>query len=163
MATKIPSLQEITITELRSTDTEVIEFIKQRLSEHWLETPEHIEQNYLRPALKNQGFPYVFLARYKDVFVGKALLAVEEKSYLGICHEPWLLGLFVKEDYRGQGIGAKLVEAVKEAAKKHGHTYLYLDTAQAAGYYNKLGGWERVGTDSWEKKNLPLVIMRTSL
>lgn len=162
MYLKIPHLKDIIISELQENDTELIDFIIKRLSDTWMEPKDTIEQSYVRPALNNAGFPYIFIARYKDIFVGKIMVAIEP-DFLNVKNQPWIFGLFVEESYRNNGIGALLVEIAKKTAREHGYEELHLDTSDAAGYYEKLGGWQRIGIEPWEEANKKLVIMKTAL
>jgi amino-acid N-acetyltransferase len=50
-----------------------------------------------------------------------------------------LRSLAVEHDYRGQGLGARLVEAVLERAARLGLGALYLLTTDAQGYFARLG------------------------
>jgi GNAT superfamily N-acetyltransferase len=49
--------------------------------------------------------------------------------------------LWVDEDYRGQGHGAKLMSAIENYGAEHGHPLMYLETAsfQALPFYEGLG------------------------
>lgn len=162
MYIEIPHLKDIIISELQEDDTELIDFIIERLSDTWMEPKDTIEHTYVRPALNNAGFPYIFIARYEDAFVGKIIVAIEP-DFLNVKNQPWIFGLYVDEQYRSNGIGALLVEIAKKTARQYGYKDLYLDTSAAAGYYEKLGGWQRIGIEPWEEANKELVIMKTSL
>ena len=51
---------------------------------------------------------------------------------------PWLCGLFIEENHRGNAYALLLIERVKEDAKKAGFSHLYLSTGHI-GYYEKYG------------------------
>ncbi|TFD96262.1 GNAT family N-acetyltransferase [Jeotgalibacillus sp. R-1-5s-1] len=51
---------------------------------------------------------------------------------------PWLACLFVNSDYRGQGIGFKMMEEVCREAASLGYEYVHLST-DLEGYYEKAG------------------------
>ena len=53
---------------------------------------------------------------------------------------PWLSALFVKESFRGKGIGQKLQKFLVEYCRNVGFTELFLYT-DICGYYEKTG-WE---------------------
>ena len=55
---------------------------------------------------------------------------------------PWLSSLFVLPELRNEGIGKFLVNACIEKARAHGHSKLFLMTADKAAYYERLG-WQR--------------------
>lgn len=52
---------------------------------------------------------------------------------------PWLAGLYVDKPWRNRGIGAKLVAAIEQVARKQGIQKLYLYTPDAEGFYSRLG------------------------
>ncbi len=58
---------------------------------------------------------------------------------LGSTLGPWLAGLYVDPDYRKNGVGQALIEAVKDKARAMGYPKLYLRTEFAGGYYRRLG------------------------
>lgn len=62
-------------------------------------------------------------------------------------YTPWLASLVVKSDYRGEGIGQKLLAETKKLAKSLGYRELYLRTEYAAEYYDK-NGWTYIETTS---------------
>lgn len=64
---------------------------------------------------------------------------------------PWLGSLVVHPDYQREGIGLKLINAVKTAAKNLGFQHLYLFTFDPTlpSYYAKLG-WNLLGEEDFE-------------
>ncbi len=56
---------------------------------------------------------------------------------------PWLAALYVKRNYRSQGIGAILVTSIINKAAELGYDIIYLRTEHTAGYYQKRN-WEFV-------------------
>ncbi|WP_165585592.1 GNAT family N-acetyltransferase [Roseococcus sp. SYP-B2431] len=73
---------------------------------------------------------------------------------------PWLAGLYVVPEARGQGCAQRLVTAVEEAARRSGEKALYLHTEDAQGLYEGLG-WYAVGEGSDHGR--PVTIMRRDL
>lgn len=51
---------------------------------------------------------------------------------------PWICGLFIEENHRGNAYGALLMEKAKEDSRKFGFDHVYLST-QHIGYYEKFG------------------------
>ena len=64
-----------------------------------------------------------------------------------ITDAPWLASVFVLPNYRGQEVGATLVQFVMDEASRGGHSKLYLYTPKQEGFYQQLG-WE---TESYEQ------------
>ncbi|MBN1883299.1 MAG: GNAT family N-acetyltransferase [Deltaproteobacteria bacterium] len=58
---------------------------------------------------------------------------------------PWLASLYVVADYRGRGIGNKLLQAVQDTAGAVGIARLYLYTHTANALYER-DGWSNVDT-----------------
>lgn len=52
---------------------------------------------------------------------------------------PWLASLYVTPDYRGKGVGQKLISKVQGIVRELGFETLYLRTENASNYYKKLG------------------------
>ncbi len=57
---------------------------------------------------------------------------------------PWLCALYIKEDYRGQALGRKLIDRAKWDAIDAGYKNMYLCTDHD-GYYEKYG-FRHIGT-----------------
>jgi predicted N-acetyltransferase YhbS len=60
-------------------------------------------------------------------------------------YTPWLAALIVDKNFRGKGIGKRLISFVQEIARQMGYKELYLRTEHASEYYKKLG-WQFVET-----------------
>src|ERR1044072_9077740 len=144
---------QVNIRLLQPTDTEAIAFLKHRFIWWLIVTDEEMERDYFQPAFAG-GFPYIFLAfTLAGELAGNIFLNFEKEGYLGIKNVPWVEGLFVKDEFRKHGIGRALMATVEDKCRELGDRKLYLDSSEAAAYYEKLGGWKRLGTVSWEKKS----------
>jgi GNAT superfamily N-acetyltransferase len=151
----------LTISELKNTDKKIISFIRTRLAKRWKTTATHIHKNWINPALENESFPYIFIARVKQEFAGKIFLFIDPDGYLNIKDQPWITALYVKEKFRGQKIAQHLIQVAKKTAKNNGYNDLYLDTASQKGYYEYIGGWELIGTAMWEEGGKEVSIMKS--
>lgn len=98
----------------------------------------------LRELLHGDGFERSFVARIDTKLAGSVLFVRHE---LEPAHAltPWLAGLVVAENFRGQGIGAALVRAVEAHARAVGANRLHLYTWEARNFYATLG-WQAVET-----------------
>jgi len=52
---------------------------------------------------------------------------------------PWIIGMIIRSDLRGQGIGSALVEGIEAIAATHGYSQLWVATEQAARFYQRCG------------------------
>lgn len=67
-------------------------------------------------------------------------VALSATSYGSRINEiPWLTGLCVRSDLRGQGIGSALVSAISDLAAAAGHGRIFTTTDAAAGLMDRLG------------------------
>ncbi len=73
---------------------------------------------------------------------------------------PWLAGVYVKEEFRKQGIGKKLVAGIEKLAKKLSFKSLYLYTPDKETFYNALE-WKTI--ERIEYKNTKVVIMKKNI
>jgi GNAT superfamily N-acetyltransferase len=82
----------------------------------------------------DKAVPLAALARQDGAIVGGAT---------GFTHWQWLFirGLWVSSDFRGEGLGARLLGTAEAAAHERGCAAVWLDTFsfQAPGFYEKLG------------------------
>lgn len=113
----------------------------------------------LRELLHGDGFECSLVARIDAEPVGSVLFVRHE---LEPAHDltPWLAGLVVAKNFRGQGIGAALVRAVEAHARVAGANRLYLYTWQARDFYAALG-WEAVETVAQDGE--PMLLMMRKL
>jgi GNAT superfamily N-acetyltransferase len=58
---------------------------------------------------------------------------------------PWVCGMVVRPEYRGAGVGRRLLAALEQFAAGHGVPQLWVFTEHAAGFYEHCG-WQRHGT-----------------
>ena len=63
---------------------------------------------------------------------------------------PWLAGLVVMPDWRGQGLGSMLVKTVLEDARRLGETEVFLGT-ESPQFYERLGAnrYKQLRVDFW--------------
>lgn len=69
--------------------------------------------------------------------VGLAEYDIEERRD----RSPWLIGMIVREDVRGRGIGGRLVAELEAWAQSQGHARSWVATGRAVGFYQTCG-WE---------------------
>jgi GNAT superfamily N-acetyltransferase len=65
---------------------------------------------------------------------------------------PWLASVYVLPEFRAQGVGAKLVEAVEDEARARGFDKIYLHTTDRAAFYEKRG-WQVLDTVHYWSQN----------
>jgi predicted N-acetyltransferase YhbS len=104
----------------------------------------------LRRIIEAAAFDRALVAEIGGTIVGTVLLVAEE---LEPAHDvsPWLAGLVVAPDHRGQGIGAALVRAIEAEAAALACPFLYLYTGDAEPFY-AAAGWtveDRFGEDGY--------------
>jgi GNAT superfamily N-acetyltransferase len=57
---------------------------------------------------------------------------------------PWVCGMVVLPDYRGAGVGSRLLAALERFAAGHGVARLWVFTESAAAFYERCG-WQPHG------------------
>ena len=86
------------------------------------------------------GLPSVFVALDGDVPVGMASL-IDDDMHDRTELNPWLASVYVRPQWRGQGIASHLVQRVQEEAREHGIAALHLFTPDRQALYRRLG-WQ---------------------
>jgi GNAT superfamily N-acetyltransferase len=82
--------------------------------------------------------PIALVALSDGVLAGTGSIKLSEPgTRTGL--SPWLAGMYVKETYRGSGIGAAIVRALEAKASELGVTTLYLSVGTAEEFYARLG------------------------
>ncbi|OXM16129.1 GNAT family N-acetyltransferase [Paenibacillus herberti] len=85
----------------------------------------------------DSDLPSFFIAKMDESIIGTyALLRNDLISRQDLF--PWLACLYVAPEYRGQGIGSKLLQHARQETGKKGYNNLYLST-DLNGYYEKYG------------------------
>jgi len=81
-----------------------------------------------------EGVPTTLVALCDGDVIGSASLI--DNDLRGYEHlNPWLASLYVRSDWRGKGVGSRLVEAALAHARKIGLTRLYLFTPDQREFY----------------------------
>jgi GNAT superfamily N-acetyltransferase len=94
--------------------------------------------------------PTIYVAVDGDVAVGSTSL-VEHDMTIHRDLTPWVAGVYVVPERRGEGIGSALVRHVVAKAAEMGiaRLYLYTGPRTANGFYKRLG-WREIRTDFYE-------------
>lgn len=106
-------------------------------------------------AAGQEGIPSIFIALSGDQLVGSAAL-VKNDMHSRLDLSPWLAAVYVKEDFRHQGVASKLIARCEDEAARSNVSTLYLYTEFAAKLYEKLG-WRHI--DRCEYKGVMVDIM----
>jgi GNAT superfamily N-acetyltransferase len=69
--------------------------------------------------------------------VGLGQFDIEERRD----RSPWILGMIVAANYRGTGIGSKLMKALERWAYRHGHSQAWVATSGRAVHFYQKCGW----------------------
>jgi GNAT superfamily N-acetyltransferase len=110
-------------------------------------------------SLDPSGPQQTFVLLADGVPVGTASLAIsdlDERPDL----TPWLAGVFVVPEARGQGHAGRLIAAVEQASRAAGIATLWLHTSTAERVYQR-AGWQVA--EASQQVELPDVLMRRDL
>ncbi|UAL47611.1 GNAT family N-acetyltransferase [Sutcliffiella horikoshii] len=100
------------------------------------------EDAILQSATTSSDIPRFYVAVEEGEIIGTyAILRNDINSRQDLC--PWLACLYVAEEHRGKGIGAKLLEHGLSVAAEKGYENLYL-TTDLENYYERYG-WKNSG------------------
>ena len=105
------------------------------------------------------GTPQSFVLLAGDIPCGTASLVaadLEIRNDIG----PWLAGVYVVPEARGQGCAQRLVTTVEDAARMSGYRSLFLYTNDAHALYEKLG-WFTIEETMDARR--PVTIMQRNL
>lgn len=132
------------IIELRNKD----QLLDQAIQVFWQqwgseENFKFYEDAILHSATTSSDIPRFYVAVEEGEIIGTyAMLRNDLNSRQDLC--PWLACLYVAEEHRGKGIGAKLLDHGLSVAAKKGYENLYL-TTDIENYYEKYG-WKNSGS-----------------
>jgi N-acetylglutamate synthase-like GNAT family acetyltransferase len=115
----------------------------------------HAEWNHLSPsrtvegrakAIKNsagrEGIPSIFIAVSEDQLLGSAAIVkhdMDDKPHLS----PWLAAVYVKSEYRNEGIATELISHCEAETARLGFSKWYLCTEFGSKFYENLG-WKHL-------------------
>jgi GNAT superfamily N-acetyltransferase len=105
--------------------------------------------------LNRDSIPLTLVAIMNNLPVGMASLMMEDLSSRPDLN-PWLASVYVTLEYRKQGIGSQLVQAVEDISRSLCVRKLYLFTHDQEKFYTRLG-W--VVIDRTENRGQQVVIM----
>lgn len=106
-----------------------------------------------------EGIPTTLVALCDGDVIGSVSLV--DNDLRGYEHlNPWLASLYVRSDWRGKGVGGKLVDAALAQARKLGITRLYLFTPGQRAFYLGKGF---VDLQQAESNGQPVTIMVNEL
>ncbi|NMH72361.1 GNAT family N-acetyltransferase [Bacillus sp. RO2] len=131
------------IIELRDKD-QLLENAIQVFWQQWgsEENFKFYEDAILHSATTSSDIPRFYVAVEEGEIIGTyAILRNDINSRQDLC--PWLACLYVAEEHRGKGIGAKLLDHGLSVAAEKGYENLYL-TTDLENYYERYG-WENSG------------------
>jgi GNAT superfamily N-acetyltransferase len=103
--------------------------------------------------------PLTLVALQGEVSVGTAALKIQEMDSHPQ-YQYWLGSVYVMENFRMQGIGSALVEAVIEEAEAFGIEELYLYTRGSENFYTRLG-WKEIERLYYRGGNVTIMKRRT--
>jgi GNAT superfamily N-acetyltransferase len=133
------------------------------LLEQWRPwTPEHTLETRmakLRSHLNRDELPVALVAFSGSQPMGTAALRVHDLEGREDL-TPWLGGVYVAPEFRRQGVGAALVEAVERKAEELGFEEIHLFTLDREDWYASLG-WSTIEAIHW--RGDPGVVMRKML
>jgi N-acetylglutamate synthase-like GNAT family acetyltransferase len=95
----------------------------------------------LQTIAQSSDVPCFVVAIDNNVLVGSAAL-VKEDMRTRKDLSPWLAGVFVKPEYRKNGIATSLVRRIEGEATRRGIRKLFLFTEHARDLYSKLGWYD---------------------
>jgi GNAT superfamily N-acetyltransferase len=103
---------------------------------------------------------FVALAADSDDLLGSVTLVDNDMSSHP-AWAPWIAGVYVRTDQRGQGIASALVRHAVQAAAALGVPRLYLHTETARALYESLG-WQPIGEEVYEDELSTIMSIETS-
>ncbi len=123
------------------------------------ETLADVEKKVAERAVEG-SIPLTMVATDGDALIGSITIKNDDfprRSDLN----PWIAGVFIAPDYRGQGYSKKLIiHAEKVAKEQFGLSSIYLYTGSADGLYTKMG-YEEI--EVFDAHTRPLTVMGKSL
>ena len=110
------------------------------------ETLQDFEED-LRQCLQDKPVPTTLIAiEGQDVIASASVIDHDMTTHPEL--SPWLANVFVHPDYRGKGLGVKIVKELMAYCQQQGLERLYLFTADQQSFYQRLG-WVELYKESY--------------
>lgn len=109
---------------------------------------------YMEHSLFENKIPQTFVALYNNTPVGMYQISMSDDLQSRPDIYPWLVNVFVDENYRNIGICKKLMQSVKENAKSLNLCELFLYTRHK-GLYEKFG-WQFIEEVNTYRESSPI-------
>ncbi len=112
----------------------------------------------LKQSLTDELIPTTWVLIDKDKPVGSASIVhhdMETNRHLS----PWLANVFIKPEYRGEGLGRLLIKHVQEQAKSVGVAEIYLFTEKSSELYKSLG-WRSIKHEKYHQNDVEVMMMQ---
>lgn len=121
-------------------------FCSEYIADCWnLQREESVRM--VEPCLAGHSLPFILVAKEENFPIGM-VLASAENADVSTKYSPWLLALYVKEEFRKRGIGKTLVDLACGELKKLGHSVVYIDTVDAENFYRRMS-WKFIEEVPW--------------
>lgn len=113
---------------------------------------------------RTSSYPILLVAANGDELVGSVSLIGSDLPHHPVwaTRGPWLSGLYVIPDRRGQGIATSLIAACEAHARSSGVRTLLLYTTTARTLYER-AGWRVVGSVDYDGNSSVVMIKNLSL
>lgn len=132
----------IEVRQLTDKDSPHVEKISEWQFSFWDEKAGHsfeFTKMFMQRSLQTDKIPQTYIALINGQVVGYHQIGMcDLEAYPDIY--PWLMNLYVDENYRGRGVCSALLKNIPAVAKKLGLKELYLYT-EHVGLYEKFG-WQ---------------------
>lgn len=100
-------------------------------------------ETFLERAAASASLPRVLVARLDETLLGSVNLLAQEMTIRPQL-TPWLGQLFVSQDQRAKGVGARLLDAASAYVGSLGYRQLFLFTSGTLPDYYRKRGWAEV-------------------
>ena len=107
--------------------------------------------------LSDSPIPSTFVCIDKNKPIGSAAV-IEHDMDTHKELSPWLASVFVKPEFRNQGIGSRLIQHVMQYTKQLGIDEFYLFTEDKEDFYSNLG-WIPLFEETY--RNVEVIVMKT--
>jgi GNAT superfamily N-acetyltransferase len=109
--------------------------------------PKRERERWLREAERDSRLHAPMSAAFVAVDAGRAVGVVQLHEFeIDAIRDrsPWVCGMVVRPEYRGMGVGRRLIAALEQFAAANAISQLWVFTEDAAGFYERCG-WLRHG------------------